>query len=92
MGKNTDNENLSQNNDDMVVQNYTAPSNQLEKIDKTLTPLTSTEDCENPDKNQRPIGRVIDFSARRAGVSPMTYFKGRQIINNAPEELQNKLS
>ena len=31
------NENLSQNDDDMVVQNYTTPSNQLEKI-KTLTP------------------------------------------------------
>ena len=89
-GKNTDNENLSQNNDDMVVQNYTTPLNQLEKIDKTLTP-TSTEESKNPDKNQRPIGRVIDFSARRAGVSPMTYFKGRQIINNAPEELKNKL-
>ena len=90
-GKNTGNENLSQNNDDMVVQNYTTPLNQLEKIDKTLTPPTSTEKTENPDKNHCPIGRVIDFSARRAGVSPMTYFKGRQIINNAPEELKNKL-
>jgi hypothetical protein len=61
--KNIDNQNLSQNNDDMVVQNYTTPSNQLEKIDKTLT-LKSTEESGNSDKNQRPTGRVIDLSAR----------------------------
>ena len=48
----------------MVVQNYTTPSNQLEKIDKTLT-LKSTEESGNSDKNQRPTGRVIDLSARR---------------------------
>ena len=89
-GKNIDNENLSQNNDDRVVQNYTTPSNQLEKIDKTLT-LKSTEESGNSDKNQRPTGRVIDLSAQRAGVSPMTYSKGRRIIDNAPEEMKDKL-
>ena len=71
----------------MVVQNYTTPSNQLEKIDKTLT-LKSTEESGNSDKNHRPTGRVIDLSARRAGVSPMTYSKGRRIIDNAPEEMK----
>ena len=91
-GKNTDSEIPPQNDDDRVVQNYTTPSNQLEKIGKTLTPPTiSTEEFENYDKNQRPIGRVIDLSARRAGVSPMTYSKGRHIINNAPEEMKDKL-
>ena len=37
------------------------------------------------------IGRVIDLSARRAGVSPMTYSKGRHIIDKASEEMKDKL-
>jgi DNA modification methylase len=88
--KNTDNENLSQNADDRVVQNYTTPSNQVEQIDKTLT-SKSTEESENSDKTKHSTGRVIDLSAQRAGVSPMTYFKGRQIIDNASEEIKEKL-
>ncbi len=88
--KDPTNESLSQNNDDAVVQNYTTPPSQLEKIDKTITP-TSIEESENPDKDQRPIGRVIDLSAQRAGVSSMTYFKGREIIKNAPEEVKDRL-
>jgi hypothetical protein len=76
--KNTNNESLSQNNDSGVVQNCTTPSNQLEKIDRDLTP-TSIEESDHPDK-LHSTGRVIDISARRAGVSAMTYFKGREII------------
>jgi 16S rRNA G966 N2-methylase RsmD len=89
-GKNTDNQNLPQHDDNRVVQNYTTPSNQLEKVDKTIAPAL-TEESENSDKNQRPIGRVIDLSAQRAGVSPMTYSKGRHIIDNASEEMKDKL-
>lgn len=40
---------------------------------------------------QRPIGRIIDLSVQRAGVSSMTYFKGREIIKNAPEEVKDRL-
>ncbi|HEY7573334.1 MAG TPA: site-specific DNA-methyltransferase [Nitrososphaeraceae archaeon] len=90
-GKNIDNQNLSQNNDDRVVQNFTTSSNQLEKINKTLTSSISTEASKNPDMNQCTTGRVIDLSARRAGVSPMTYSKGRHIIDNASEEMKDKL-
>jgi 16S rRNA G966 N2-methylase RsmD len=90
-GINMDDEPFPQNEDDKVVQNYTTPSDLLEKIDKTLTPPKSTKEPENPEKVQRPISRVIDLSAQRAGVSPMTYFKGRQIIDDASEEMKDKL-
>ena len=89
-GKNTDSENLPQNDDYRVGENYTTTSNQVEQIDKILTPK-STEESENSDKNQHPIGRVIDLSAQNAGVSPMTYSKGRHIIDNASEEMKDKL-
>ena len=36
-------------------------------------------------------GRVIDVSARNAHVSPMTYYKGREIIKNASEGIKEKL-
>ena len=86
----TDNESTPHNNDNRVVQNYTTPLNQLERIDTTLT-STSIEQRDNTDKNLHSRGRVIDISARRAQVSPMTYFKGREIIKNAPEDIKDQL-
>src|SRR5215467_1467905 len=87
---NTDNESFSQNDNDKVVQNCTTLPNQLEKIDTAITP-TSAEDSKDHNKNLHLGGRVIDISARKAHVSPMTYFKGREIIKNSPEEIKDQL-
>ena len=51
----------------------------------------SIEQLDNTDKNLHSRGRVIDISARRAQVSPTTYFKGREIIKNAPEDIKDQL-
>jgi len=59
---------------DTLVQNYT----RVQDIDSQAA-----------DRRQKK-GRVIDLSATRANVSPMTYFMGKEIIKNshAQEELQ----
>jgi hypothetical protein len=67
-----------------------AIDNEIQKLDKTL-PNTLTEAPENSNKNQPPIGRALDLYARSAGVSQTTYFKGVEIIKNAPEEMKDKL-
>jgi hypothetical protein len=59
-----------------VVQNYTT-LRETNRIHKGVKPI--------------PQGRVIDLSARNAHVSPMTYYKGREIIKNASEEIKEKL-
>jgi hypothetical protein len=74
--KGSDNYHDGNANDDRVVKNYTPPK-ELNDADKAL--------------RSSPKGRVIDVSARNAHVSPMTYFKGREIIRNAPEEIKEKL-
>jgi DNA modification methylase len=64
--------------DDTLVQNYT-------RVQDTAT-------AQLADMNQKK-GRVIDLSAARANVSPMTYFMGREIIKNRQhsEEDLNRL-
>lgn len=65
--------------DDTLVQNYT-------RVQDTAT-------AQLADMNQKKKGRVIDLSAARANVSPMTYFMGREIIKNRQhsEEDLNRL-
>ena len=68
-------------------------STAIKPIRKNRHDLTSTsiEQRDNTDKNLHSRGRVIDISARRAQVSPMTYFKGREIIKNAPEDIKDRI-
>ncbi len=60
---------------DSLVQNYT----RVQEIAR-----------QGAEREQKKKGRVIDLSAVRANVSPMTYFMGREIIKNShsEEELQ----
>jgi tRNA G10 N-methylase Trm11 len=64
-------------NNDGVVQSYTSPRETNRTLEVRVRPSSE--------------GRVIDVSARNAYVSPMTYYKGREIIKNAPEEIKEKL-
>ena len=64
-------------NEDRVIQNNTTPSS-FPKPEGRI--------------KGKGKGRVIDIAAQKAQVSPMTYYKGREIIKKAPpEETLDKL-
>jgi DNA modification methylase/ParB-like chromosome segregation protein Spo0J len=62
------------------------------KVVQNCTPLLKeTELRTRSGKDEHEKGRVIDVSAKKAQVSPMTYFKAREIIRQASEEDKEKL-
>jgi ParB-like chromosome segregation protein Spo0J len=81
--------------DDRIVQNYTTALGRTEELENTGTAVSRSDQFQNEkeQEQQKAVlkGRVIDASAKMAHVSPMTYFKGREIIKNAPEETKQQL-
>ena len=72
-GKVDDEPKGSVNNEDRVIQNNTTPS--------------SVPEPEGRIKGKgKSKGRVIDIAAQKAHVSPMTYYKGREIIKQDPSQ------
>ncbi len=61
----------SVNNEDRVIQKNTTPSS-VPKPERTI--------------KGKARGRVIDIAAQKAHVSPMTYYKGREIIKQDPSQ------
>ena len=80
-------------NDNRVVQNYTTPARQTEELEKTAALTRQPEQYQKVKVQQKSYstGRLIDISAKKAHVSPMTYSKGREIIKNASEETKEQL-
>lgn len=66
--------------------------NECEVVQNNTTLKETDNQCKEEDEENLPqSGRVIDLSAKKAHVSPMTYFKGREIIKKAPEEVKDLL-
>jgi ParB-like chromosome segregation protein Spo0J len=93
MEKDKEQEESIHENDDKVVQNYTTSEGQIEELEKTAALIRQPEQYQKEKELQKSYstGRVIDTSADKAHVSPMTYFKGREIIKNASEQTKDQL-